>query len=82
MAENKPLAELVAACRWIGARGWIPATGGNMSQRRDAHSCFVTASGLDKGDLGPDDFITVDIHTGETQSGRRPSAETGLHAFL
>ncbi|WP_406705060.1 methylthioribulose 1-phosphate dehydratase [Sodalis sp.] len=82
MAENKPLAELVAACRWIGARGWSPATGGNMSQRRDAHSCFITASGLDKGDLGPDDFITVDIHTGETQSGRRPSAETGLHAFL
>lgn len=81
MAENMHLAELAAACRWIGARGWSPATRGNMSQRRDARSCF-TESGLDKGNLGPDDFLTVDIHTGEAQPGRRPLAETGLHTFI
>ncbi|WMQ74537.1 MAG: Methylthioribulose-1-phosphate dehydratase [Sodalis sp.] len=53
-----------------------------MSQRRDAHSCFITTSGLNKGDISPDDFVAVDIHTSETQSWLRPSAETSLHAFL
>ncbi|BAE73547.1 Methylthioribulose-1-phosphate dehydratase [Sodalis glossinidius str. 'morsitans'] len=76
------LAELVAACRWIGAKGWSPATGGNMSQRRDVHSCYITESGLDKGHLDAGDFLTVDIQTGAAQPGRRPSAETGLHTFL
>lgn len=82
MAENMQLAELVGACRWIGARVWSPATGGNMSQRRGARSCYITESGLDKGHLDADDFLTVDIHTGSAQPGRRPSAETGLHTFL
>ena len=25
------LAQLVTTCHWIGAKGWAPATGGNMS---------------------------------------------------
>ncbi|VED52993.1 Methylthioribulose-1-phosphate dehydratase [Raoultella terrigena] len=29
------LAQLVTTCHWIGAKGWAPATGGNMSVRQD-----------------------------------------------
>jgi methylthioribulose-1-phosphate dehydratase len=34
MTDNLQLTQLVDACRWIGAKGWAPATGGNMSVRR------------------------------------------------
>ena len=37
MSQSLPLDQLVAACHWIGAKGWAPATGGNMSVRRDEH---------------------------------------------
>lgn len=35
MTDNLQLTQLVETCRWIGAKGWAPATGGNMSVRQD-----------------------------------------------
>lgn len=82
MSELSPLDQLVAACHWIGAKGWAPATGGNMSVREDARFCLLSESGKDKGSLTRDDFIQVEIATSRAPSGRRPSAETGLHTLI
>jgi methylthioribulose-1-phosphate dehydratase (EC 4.2.1.109) len=82
MTDFLPLEHLVAACHWIGAKGWAPATGGNMSVRQDAEYCLLSASGKDKGSLTRDDFIQVEIATNSVPSGRKPSAETGLHTLI
>jgi methylthioribulose-1-phosphate dehydratase len=82
MTENLQLDALVDACRWIGAKGWAPATGGNMSVRQDANLCWLSESGKDKGSLTDDDFLQVDITTHQVPSGRKPSAETGLHTLI
>ncbi|OSM99742.1 MULTISPECIES: methylthioribulose 1-phosphate dehydratase [Lonsdalea] len=82
MSDNVFLADLLAACRWIGEKGWCPATGGNMSVRLDDARSLITASGKDKGNLKPDDFLLVDIANNQVPSGRTPSAETGLHTLL
>lgn len=82
MSELSPLDQLVAACHWIGAKGWAPATGGNMSVREDARFCLLSESGKDKGSLTRDDFIQVEIATSRAPSGRKPSAETGLHTLI
>lgn len=82
MSQLSPLDQLVAACHWIGAKGWAPATGGNMSVREDARFCLLSESGKDKGSLTRDDFIQVEIATGSVPSGRKPSAETGLHTLI
>lgn len=76
------LDQLVAACHWIGAKGWAPATGGNMSVRQNAEHCLLSESGKDKGALTRDDFIQVAIADNRVPSGRRPSAETGLHTLI
>ncbi|MEN0631279.1 methylthioribulose 1-phosphate dehydratase [Klebsiella aerogenes] len=76
------LAQLVTTCRWIGAKGWAPATGGNMSVREDARWCWLSESGRDKGSLTSDDFLQVDIASNSAPSGRKPSAETGLHTLV
>ena len=75
------LAQLVTTCHWIGAKGWAPATGGNMSVREDARWCWLSESGRDKGSLTCDDFLQVDILNNNAPSGRKPSAETGLHTL-
>lgn len=82
MSELSPLDQLVAACRWIGEKGWAPATGGNMSVRENDRFCLLSESGKDKGSLTRDDFIQVEIATSSAPSGRRPSAETGLHTLI
>ncbi|EJL91250.1 methylthioribulose 1-phosphate dehydratase [Pantoea sp. GM01] len=82
MTDFLPLEHLVAACHWIGSKGWAPATGGNMSVRQDAEYCLLSASGKDKGSLTRDDFMQVEIATNAVPSGRTPSAETGLHTLI
>jgi len=76
------LAQLVTTCHWIGAKGWAPATGGNMSIRQDEQWCWLSESGRDKGALTTDDFLQVDIASNLAPSGRKPSAETGLHTLV
>lgn len=82
MTANPQLDALLAACHWIGDKGWCPATGGNMSLRLDGERCLVTESGKDKGHLTEQDFLPVDIASNQALSGRTPSAETGLHTLI
>lgn len=82
MSTTPQLDQLVAACHWIGARGWAPATGGNMSVRQDGEFCLLSESGKDKGALSRNDFIQVAIADNNVPSGRKPSAETGLHTLI
>ncbi|QJT79775.1 methylthioribulose 1-phosphate dehydratase [Kosakonia sp. MUSA4] len=82
MTDNLQLQQLVAACHWIGAKGWAPATGGNMSVRQDADWCWLSESGKDKGSLTTEDFLQVSIADNHAPSGRKPSAETGLHTLI
>lgn len=76
----------IALCtvgRWIASRHWVPATGGNFSIRQSEYSALVTASGKDKGELSPQDLLSVSWQEGELSSPSGiPSAETALHAEL
>ncbi len=76
------LESLVATCRWIGQQGWAPATGGNMSIRRDKQWCWISGSGKDKGALTADDFLQVNIQSGLALCEGTPSAETALHTLI
>jgi methylthioribulose-1-phosphate dehydratase len=82
MGRQNHLNELVSLCHWIGAKGWAPATGGNMSLRQDSKICWLSESGKDKGSLNIDDFLAVDIETSQSCSSRTPSAETALHTLI
>jgi len=72
-------AELVAAGRELAARGWVPATSGNLSARLADGTIAITVSGRHKGRLTVDDLMVVD-EQGRSLDGRTPSAEAGLHA--
>ena len=83
------LASQVDALRDIGrrfyARGWSVVTSSNYSlvTERDPLELLVTASGMDKGQLGEHDFVRVNSDGLPIAEGQpRSSAETMLHVAL
>jgi len=75
--------ELCRAAHECARRGWVPATAGNFSFR-DAGSgrIFITASGLDKGAITPDDLLEIDGGCRVVAGAGKPSAETSLHGVI
>ncbi len=69
-------ADLAEIGRFVAARGWVPATSGNFSCRIDEHFAAVTRSGIDKGNIRPQDVVAVPVE-GPLPAG--VSAETPLH---
>lgn len=67
------------AARELASFGWTPATSSNFSMRLDDTLAAITISGRDKGRLGRDDIMVVDMQGHAVGSDNRPSAETGLH---
>lgn len=70
------------AAREFAALGWTPATSSNFSMRLDADHVAVTVSGRDKGCLGRNDIMVVDMQGEPVATTLRPSAETALHVQI
>jgi len=78
---QREVEQLCDTSRGCYARGWVPATSGNFSIR-SGDRVFITASGLNKGKLTPEDLLEIDM-SGEVIGGKgRPSAETKLHLVI
>ncbi len=76
-------ARTIAGCAAeLAALGWTPATSSNFSLRLDDRHAAITISGRDKGRLGEDDIMVVDLDGQAVGSDHRPSAETLLHTQL
>ena len=73
--------ELCATARGCYARGWAPATSGNFSLRWGSR-VYITATGLDKGALTPEDLLEIDMDGAVLGGKGRPSAETSLHVVI
>ncbi len=73
-------AERVAAAgRRMDARGWVPATAGNISVRLDGARMAITRSGGHKGFLDAGGVMVADLDGRAVTAGARPSAEALLH---
>ena len=66
----------------MDARGWVPATAGNISVRLDEATLAITRSGGHKGFLTDQHVIAVDLDGVPLSADARPSAETLLHCQL
>lgn len=74
--------EIANAGRELAALGWTPATSSNFSMRLTSDLATVTISGRDKGCLGVDDVMVVDLDGRPVDTDARPSAETALHCQI
>jgi methylthioribulose-1-phosphate dehydratase len=72
---------ILRAGRRMDARGWVPATAGNISVRLGPDRIAITRSGTHKGFLDDGSVMQVDL-AGRAITPAKPSAETGLHCQL
>ncbi len=78
---EKAQQDIIRAGILLDSRGWVPATGGNLSVRVDDDSVAISVSGVHKGHLTTEDVMRVDLR-GNAMDGKNPSAETLLHTGL
>jgi methylthioribulose-1-phosphate dehydratase len=86
--KQRAFAELREVKAGLAAKGWFPATSGNLSIRvgefdPNAFTFAITSSGKDKSVQTPEDFLLVNgqgLPTEET--GLKPSAETLIHCEI
>jgi methylthioribulose-1-phosphate dehydratase len=73
--------QLIRAGKRFDARGWVLGTSGNFSAvlSRDPLRLGITRSGTHKGELGPEDILTLDGNGAVVSGAGAPSAETRLH---
>ncbi|WP_049621441.1 methylthioribulose 1-phosphate dehydratase [Frateuria defendens] len=76
---NRCADAIAEAARELAALGWTPATSSNFSMRVDAAHAAITISGRDKGRLGRDDLMLIDLDGKAVGTDAHPSAETALH---
>jgi methylthioribulose-1-phosphate dehydratase len=66
------------------ARGWVLGTSGNFSAvvSRNPFCMAITATGLDKSSLMPEQIVRVDANGTVIEGPGKPSAETALHLAI
>ncbi len=70
--------EILAACRWLEAKGLVVGTYGNVSVRVPA-GLLITPSRLDYQTMTPDDLVLLSLD-GHVRAGTRlPSSELEVH---
>jgi len=73
------LGELVEFGKKMMACHLVVGPGGNISAR-DGRFAYLSPSGFSLGELARDDYVKVEIESGEIKGGRhRPTSETPLH---
>jgi len=74
--------DLIEIGRLLHSRGWLPASGGNLSARLEDDRVLITASGSHKGHLTREDFVVVNLKGEVLEGSKKPSAETELHLLV
>ena len=75
--------EVVDTAQSLLRKGYLMATGGNLSLRIPGHEAFaITPSNYDYMKMTPEDICVLDLGLKEVESHLKPSVESGMHAAV
>ncbi len=75
--------EVVETAQALVKKGFLMATGGNLSLRIPGREAFaVTPSNYDYMKMTPQDICVLDLNLKEVESHLEPSVEAGMHAAV
>lgn len=75
--------EVVHAARDLTSKGFLSATGGNLSMRIAGENAFaITPSNYDYLKMSPNDVCVLDLDMNCIEGERKPSVESAMHAAI
>ena len=75
--------QIVDACQALVERGYLMATGGNVSIRLAEQNAFaITPSNYDYLKMIPEDVCVLDFDLNVLEGTRQPSVESAMHAAI
>jgi L-fuculose-phosphate aldolase len=74
--------EVARVARQMISSGLVTGTSGNVSARTAEGDVLITPSGLDYGQLEPDDIVLVDLEKNVLEGALEPSSETPMHTGI
>ena len=80
---NWPKKQIVETAHALVRKGYLMATGGNISLRIPEKNAFaITPSNYDYFKMTPDDVCILDLALNRVEGGLKPSVESGMHAAI
>lgn len=80
--EEEHRHDICVAGRWLRDRGFVVATDGNISVRLDSRRILTSPTGINKGSMGADDIVIVDVEGHRLNGRRNPSSELAMHLLI
>ena len=74
--------EVARVARHMISSGLVTGTSGNVSALTPEGNVLITPSGLDYGQLEPDDVVLVDLEKNVLEGALEPSSETPMHTGI
>jgi ribulose-5-phosphate 4-epimerase/fuculose-1-phosphate aldolase len=75
--------QVVQAAQQLLAKGFLSATGGNLSVRIIGQAAFaITPSNYDYAKMLPEDICVLDMQLNPLEGTRKPSVESAMHAAI
>ena len=75
--------QIVETAQKLTRKGYLMATGGNLSVRIAGQNAFViTPSNYDYMKMVPDDICVLDFDLNPLEGARKPSVESAMHAVI
>jgi L-fuculose-phosphate aldolase len=74
--------EIARVARQMIESGLVTGTSGNVSARTPEGNVLITPSGLDYGQLEPEDVVLVDLEKNVLEGELEPSSETPMHTGI
>ncbi len=71
--------ELVETCHKVYEKRFVVAFDGNLSARIDENRILITRSGINKGDITPQDILTIDNEGNLIEGEGKVTTESKLH---
>lgn len=81
-ADVQQRRSIVRVCRRLDELGFVAGTAGNVSLREETGTVLITAAGLPKGNLRPDDLVRLGPDGTVISGTRSPSTEHRLHLAI
>lgn len=77
--QSKVKETIIANCRKLYDKGYLPGIDGNISMKVDDETIFITPSGVAKDVVTQDDLVLVSLDGQVLGGQKKPSIETPMH---